>query len=364
LGKLLVIVDATLLHKCGKRVWALGFFYDAAASTKKRSVIAPGNKWVVLGLVVRIPGTTKYYCLPLHAKLQVPGQGKPSEADLARRLVEEVTHWFPDRELLLVGDGAYSAKNLLKDLNAHVTYVGLMRKDAELYELPVTSKRQAKGRRPQKGPRLPAPHQVAWQADQAKGRAAGQTRSAKSRWQWTTIQADAYGHRRTFQVVSLQALWPKVLGDRPVQVVVVRSLEKGFGEVYYFTTDVTASPAWVVETYAKRTGIEALFKSSKQVMDIQRPRHRCRQSVEKLAPWVWLMQSLVALWYLREGHQLPEAKAARKDLGTWETEWSLQHMLRVLRRLTIRQTIKSMSQKEADLREMLDQMENYLFLAA
>jgi hypothetical protein len=76
------------------------------------------------------------------------------------------------------------------------------------------------------------------------------------------------------------------------------------------------------------------------------------------------MQSLVAWWYVTDGHKLPEAKAARKDLGPWETEWSLQHMLRVLRRLTIEQTIEEMSQTKADLRQMVDQLENYLFLAA
>src|SRR5262249_49493212 len=160
------------------------------------------------------------------------------------------------------------------------------------------------------------------------------------------------------QVVAFKALWPKVLGDRPIQVVVVRSLDKGFGDVYYFTTDLDASPAWVVKTYAKRTWIEAMFKNSKQVMDIQRPRHFCRQSVERLAVWVWLMQSVVAWWYLTDGHKLPEAKAARKDLGPWETEWSLRHMLRVLRRLTIAQTIEEMSQTKADLRQMVDQLEN------
>jgi hypothetical protein len=238
-----------------------------------------------------------------------------------------------------------------------VRYVGLMRQDAALYELPVTPPLGTRvGRRRRKGPRLPAPHQVARQADQAA--------SPPSRWLWTGIQVRAYGQERRFQVVAFAALWPKVLGYRPLQVVVVRPLDKGFGEVYYFTTDVAARPAWVVETYAQRTLIEALFKGSKQVLDIQRPRHFCQQSVEKLAPWVWLMQSVVALWYLTEGRQLPEAEAARQDLGAWETEWSLRHMLRVMRRVTLRQTIAHMSPTTADLQQLVDQLENYLFLAA
>jgi hypothetical protein len=316
----------------------------------------PGNKWVVLGLAFRIPTTEQYLCVPLHAQLQLPGKGQPSEADLARRLLDEVASWFPDRRLLLVGDGAYSAKNLLKDLNPRVRYVGFMRKDAELYELPpAVPAGTRRGPRRKKGPRLPAPQQVAKEADQPS--------AGSSRWHWTRIQVDAYGQQRRFHVVAFPALWPKVLGYRPLQVVVVRPLDEGFGEVYYFTTDVTGSAAWVVESYARRTLIEALFKSSKQVMDIQRPRHFCRQSIEKLAPWVWQMQSLVTLWYVTEGCQLPEAKAARRDLGTWETEWSLRHMLRVLRRLTLRQAIAQKSPTTADLQEILRQLENYLFLA-
>lgn len=356
-GELLLIVDATLLHKRGKHVWGLGWFYDPVASTEKRAATASGNKWVVLGLGIAIPGTNKYLCLPIHALLQRPGKGQPSEADLARRMLDDVARWFPERQLLLVGDGGYSAKNLLKELNPRVRYLGLMRGDAALHEPKVAPRpRSTPGRKPTLGARLPGPRDIAQKADAA--------RSAKSRWQWTDIKVFAYGQLRRFQVCSFQALWPKVLGSRPIQVVVVRSRDKGFGEAYLFTTDLEASTAWVVETYAKRTAIEAMFKSSKQVMDIQRPRHFCRQSIEKLAPWVWLMQSLVSLWYLTEGRKLPEADAARKDLGPWETEWSLRHMLRLLRRLTILQTIEQLSQTKADLRQMVDRLENYLFLAS
>ena len=356
-GELLLIVDATLLHKRGKHVWGLGYFYDPVASTEKRAATASGNKWVVLGLGIRIPGTNKYYCLPIHAMLHSPKKGKESEPDLARRMLKDVRKWFPDRTFLLVGDGGYSAKNLLRKLHRSVRYVGLMRSDAALHETKIPPRDPSTpGPKPKQGPRLPSPREIAKKADRA--------RSAKSRWQWTTIEVYAYGQQRRFRVCSFEAVWPKVLGGRPIQVVVCRSLDKGFGEVHLFTTDLDATPAWVVETYAKRTSIEATFKSSKQVMDIQRPRHFCKQSITKLAPWVWLMQSLVILWYIQEGHKLPEAEAARQDLGPWETEWSLMHILRVLRRLTIQQTINGMSRTKADLLQLADQLENYLFLAA
>jgi hypothetical protein len=169
-----------------------------------------------------------------------------------------------------------------------------MRQDAEVDELPPAAPAGKKrGPRRKKGPRLPAPVPMAKEADPAS--------AASRRWHWTRIQVGASGQQRRCDVVTVTALWPKVLGYRPIQVVVVRPLDEGFGAVYSFTTDVTASAAWVVETYARRTVSAAMFKSSKQGLDSQRPRHCCRRSIEELAPWVWQLRSLVTLWSVTAG---------------------------------------------------------------
>lgn len=356
-GELHVIVDATLLHKRGKHVFGIGWFHDPVASTKKRAATAQGNKWVVLGLAVRIPGTDKMLCLPIHAKLHPPGKGKTGEAELARQMLEDVLEWFPGRRLLLVGDGGYSAKTLLGDLDQRVRYVGRMRADAALHETEIPPQPPGKrGRKPKCGPRLPTPREIIRKADRS--------RSPRSRWRWETVTVYAYGEQRQFQVCAFQAVWPRVFGTRVIQVVLCRGLDGGYGDVCLYTTDLEASAAWVVETYARRASIESTFKGSKQVLDIQRPRHWCQSSIEKLAPWVWLMQSVVALWYLTEGRHLPEAHAARRELGAWETEWSYRHMLRLLRRMIIRQTINGTSLTRRELRKLIDQMENHLYMAA
>ena len=98
-------------------------------------------------------------------------------------------------------------------------------------------------------------------------------------------------------------------------------------------------------------------------MGIQSPQHWCQESIEKLSPWVWLMQSTVMTWYITEGRKLPEARSARRRLGNWDTEWSLRHMLRVLRSATLRQAINPISPTKADLYELLRQLENHLNLA-
>jgi hypothetical protein len=355
-GLLYLVVDDTLLHKRGKHVYGLGWFRDAVASTAKRVATASGNHWVVVGLAIGIPGTSKIYCLPIHAMLHLAGKNHKSEATLAKEMLQDILGWFPDRKLVFIGDGAYSANNLLGDLDPRVTYVGVMRADAAIYDPIVPKQSKSKrGRKPEKGPRLPNPKEAVKKADG--------NRNGRGPWTWQTVNATAYGKTRKLLVLSFLALWPEVRGLAPILVVLVRDPLGKFDDKYLFTTDVDADVSWVISTFSWRWSIEVVFKSSKQVMKIQAPQHWCQQSVEKLAPWVWLMQSVISLWYISAGRKLPAAQAARRRFGEWDTEWSLAHMLRILRAAILADTINPKSATKADLHQLLDALENYLYLA-
>jgi hypothetical protein len=356
-GRLYLVVDDTLLHKRGKHVYGLGWFRDAVASTAKRVATASGNHWVVVGLAICIPGTSKIYCLPIHAMLHLAGKNQKSEATLAKEMLQDILEWFPDRKLVFIGDGAYSANNLLGELDPRVTYVGVMRADAAIYDPVVPKQPKGKrGRKPEKGPRLPNPKEAVKKADG--------NRSGQGPWTWQTVKATAYGVTRKLQVLSFQALWPEVRGRVPILVVLVRDPLGKFDDKYLFTTDVNAELSWVISTFSRRWSIEVAFKSSKQVMKIQAPQHWCRESIEKLSPWVWLMQSVISLWYITDGRKLRAAQAARRRFGAWDTEWSLAHMLRILRTAILENTINPKSATKADLCQLLDALESYLNLAA
>ena len=356
-GMLYLVVDDTLLHKRGKHVYGLGWFRDAVASTAKRVATASGNHWVVVGLAIRIPGTNKIYCLPIHAKLHLAGKKQKSEATLAKEMLEDILAWFPDRKLVFLGDGAYSTKHLLGNLHQHVTYVGVMRADAAIYDpLPPKQSPSKRGPKAKKGPRLPSPKEAMKKADR--------NRNGRGPWIWQTVKVTAYGVTRRLRVVAFQAVWPEVLGLRPILVVLVRDPQGKFKDKYLFTTDLNADLGWIIAAFSRRWSIEVAFKSSKQVMKIQAPQNWCQQSVEKLSPWVWLMQSVVSLWYITEGHKLPAARTARRRFGKWDTEWSLAHMLRILRTVILEHTIKPESATKADLYQLLNDLENYLNLAA
>jgi len=356
-GRITLLVDDTLAHKRGKHVWGLGWFRDAVASTQKRVATASGHNWVVLALAYQVPLGGPILALPLVAALHQSGKGHPSCPQLAKGLLGLVLSWFPGRDFTLIGDGAYACKELLLDLDPRVTFVGRMRGDAALFDPVAPPPRKGqRGRKPKKGPRLATPKAAATLADRPGVALGG--------WAWRAVTALVYGCRRQLQVVSYQAVWPRVLGYRPIQVVVVRDPEGRMRDCYLFTTDLRASAQWVIVQFAWRWSIEVLFRASKQVLDIEAPQHFCQESVEKLAPWVWSLQSVIQVWYVTAGKETEEAKAMRQTMGPWDSEWSLRHMVQVLRQAILNATINPNSANEAQLRDMVFCLKNWANLAA
>jgi hypothetical protein len=357
-GCVSLLVDDTLAHKRGKSVWGLGWWRDAVASTRKRVATASGHNWVVMAIAFCVPGTSRVIlALPLLGRLHLPGKGRPSCAVLARQMLDEITGWLAGREFTLVADGAYACKEMLGSFPERVRFVGRMRGDACVYDPKVPRQRKGKcGRKPSKGPRLPSPRDAAKKADRK--------RTQSGDWLWRSVTVTIYGVERTLSAVSYQAVWPRVLGLRPIQIVVVRDVEGEMDDVHLFTTDLGASLERVIEQFSWRWSIEALFRASKQVMQIEAPQHYCQESVEKVAPWVWSMQSVIMVWYLTDGRDLPEAQRMRARMGEWDSEWSLRHMIQVLQRATLNVTINPNSANEPQLHEMIQTLQNWALLAA
>lgn len=357
-GPVTVLVDDTLAHKRGRSVWGMGWFRDAVASTKKRVATASGHNWVVLAIAVRVPFTSLVIlALPVMARLHQPGKGQPSCAELAKQMLAELIGHFPGRRFTLVGDGAYACKEMLGELPGGVHFVGRMRGDAAVYDPRVPPQPKGKrGQKPKKGPRLPSPRDAAKKADRE--------RKAEGDWVWQQVEVTAYGESRTLLAVAYEAVWPRVLGYRPIKVVVVRDPSGRMRDCYLFTTDLQASLNWVIVQFAWRWSIEVMFRASKQVMQIEGPHHFCHQSVKKLAPWVWAMQSVIAVWYITAGHDTDEAKQMRARMGEWDSEYSLRHMLRVLQSATLNATIQPNSSDVAQLLDSLQTLKNWALLAA
>lgn len=356
-GRVTLVIDDTLAHKRGKSVWGLGWWRDAVASTRKRVATASGHNWVLLAVAFRVPGTPVVLALPLLARLHLPGKGQPSCAELAREMLGEVLAWFPGREFTLVADGAYACKEMLGGSPDRVRFVGRMRGDAAVYDPRVPRQSKGKrGRKPSKGPRLPGPKEAAGKADRK--------RAGSGDWLWQAVDVTVYGTQRTLLAFGYKAVWSRVLGLVPVRVVVVRDPAGEMDDVYLFTTEPGASLEWVIEQFSWRWSIEVLFRASKQALEIEAPQHYCQQSVGKVAPWVWSMQSVIMVWYLTAGRELPQAQQMRQRMGPWDSEWSLRHMIQVPQRATLDATIQPDSASEPQLREFIQTLQNWALLAA
>jgi hypothetical protein len=272
-------------------------------------------------------------------------------------MLGEVLAWWPQRRFTLVGDGAYATQVLLVDLDERVTFVGRLRGDAALYDPRVpAAKKGRRGQKAKKGAKLPKPKEAAAKADRK--------RTTTGDWVWQEVDVAVYGCVRWLKALSYEVVWPTVLGYRAIQVVVVRDPSGRMRDCYLFTTELEAELSWVIRMFAWRWAIEVLFRASKQVLDMESPQHRSQESVEKLAPWVWSMQSVLMVWYITAGYESAEAAELRARMGDWDSEWSLRHMIQVLRRAILNATIDPNSANEAELREMANTLKNWVNLAA
>jgi DDE superfamily endonuclease len=105
-----VAVDDTLFKRWGRRVHHVFWTHDGSA--QGRSKIGRGNRWVIAGIVVRLPFCTAPVCLPVLLRLWA-GKGSDSPVTLGAALVALLRDAFPDRVVHGVGDAAYHGSALL-----------------------------------------------------------------------------------------------------------------------------------------------------------------------------------------------------------------------------------------------------------
>ena len=76
------------------------------------------------------------------------------------------------------------------------------------------------------------------------------------------------------------------------------------------------------------------------------------------------VQSVIMVRYVTVGHTSPEAAALRQVMGEWDSEWSLRHTLRVLRRAILDATMNTNSADQAKLGDMVQTLGGRACLAA
>jgi hypothetical protein len=317
-----VAVDDSVFRRSGRKVWGAAWQHDG--SSPARSKLSVGNCFVTAGIVVRLPFLARPACLPVLARLHVPGRGravKPrrqaapaSAVSAAAALVTLLAGAFPGRRIDVVADAHYHGP-ALRDLPATVTWTTRLPKNAVLFA-PAPPPVRKPGRPPRKGPRLGTP------ADLAAAAA------------WTPAAVHIYGRDTAEDLAEVTCLWYGCLDVITVRVILARDAVTTLALV---TTDLAAPAAALVERYAGRWSIEQAFADARHVLGAGEARTRARKAVERTVPFAMLVHSLVITWYARHGHD-PADITARRQAQPWytaKTEPSFEDMLTKLRRVLI-----------------------------
>ena len=231
---LTVAVDDSVFRRSGRKVHGAGWQYDGSAPSPDK--LSFGTCFVTCGIVVHLPFCTRPVCLPVLARLILPGKkarakkskkaapAPGTKVTAAAGLITLLAAAFPGRPIHVVADAAYHGP-AIRHLPPAVTWTCRLRANAVLYDMAPPRPPGTRGRPRRKGDRLGTPGQLA----------------AAARWAPATVQV--YRRDQDMSLASITCLWYGCLDTRTVRVILARS---DAGLLALVTTDLAASAAALI----------------------------------------------------------------------------------------------------------------------
>jgi hypothetical protein len=331
-------VDDTVARHRGPKVYGRGCHRDPTRSSHGITVRCWGHRWVVMAVMVRFPFASRPWALPVLAALfrnrdlcERQGRRFKSWPQLARQLLAVMTHWFPRRRFVLLGDGGFATHELAWFCHRHrrhVTFVFRFYDDACLHALPPARQKRGRGRgRPAKrGARLPCPGQAAAAAD----------RAARATVDWYG------GGRREVELLGAAGGWYRDgRGLVPLRWVFVRDCQGTHRDEYFAATDPTLRPERVVGLYTGRWPIETTFQECREHLGLETPRQRCERSVLRTTPCLLGLFSVVCLAYAAHARRRRRIHVRPTNAAAWyaKAQPTFSDAIATVRRLTWEETI-------------------------
>ena len=291
-GPLVVGVDETLERRQGKMIAPKGIYRDPVRSSHSHVVKTSALRWVCLTLLTPIPWASRVWALPFLSALapserytKERGKRHKKLTEWAWQLLLQVRRWYPEREIVAVADGGYSALGLLdhcRKLSKPITFISRLRLDCALYE-PAPPRYPGQIGRPRlKGERLPNLSVVA----------------EDSSTSWKPIMvANWYGkQKRTIEIVSKMALWYSTgLPAVPLRWVLIRDPLEEFQPQALLCTDLATEPEQIILWFVRRWQMEPTFQEVRQRLGFETGRHWSEMAIQRTAPTLLAVFSVVTL---------------------------------------------------------------------
>jgi hypothetical protein len=331
-------VDDTTAQHRGKRIYGKGRHRDPLRSTRTHNVWIWGHLWVVLAINVTFPFCSRPWALPVLCALYRTKEFNEQEGRrrhktpivLARQMIATLMHWFPQRRLVLLGDGHYASHELARFCyrhRRHLTLVSLFHPRAHLRKPPPPRAKGQMGRRRVRGEKLPSPQDV--------------VKIAKRKRSTVTWYG---GKKRRVEFVSQIAHWYKPAdGLVPVRWVFVHDLDGTHEDRYFYSTDPTLSASRIISLYTGRWSIEVTFQEAKQHLGLATPRNRKDTSVLRTVPCLLGLFSVVSILFQRHSGSGSGGKTPQPYAFPWyaKSEVTFSDALACVRRLLWAETVFS-----------------------
>ncbi len=127
---IVLAIDDTAHRRRGKKIHDPSWIHDGSAPSRNK--LAFGHRWVVAGVVVRLPFRTRPVCLPVACR-RWQGKGSASTVALACQMVTAIAAGLPERRIHVVADAAYHGKQI-RALPEQVTWTTRLPRNATLYQ--------------------------------------------------------------------------------------------------------------------------------------------------------------------------------------------------------------------------------------
>jgi hypothetical protein len=298
-ARIVILGDETLQRRAGKKIVYKGWFRDAVRSTGNKVVTSLGIRWLCLCLLVTVPWSQREWALPF---LVVPVLSEKTAAKLKKThrsgvwwcayLLKKIRAWYPDLEIVFVGDGGFAAVSLVGACQElKVTLVSRLRLDAKLFDFAGEQPKSKRGPKPKKGARQKTLKE--------------RLTDPATRWHKTTIRWYG-GQSKPIEYSSAVCLW-YTEGQAPVPIrwVLVRyeEVNERTGKVSLKAgaflcsdiTDQTITPELILGWFVCRWNIEVTFEEVRAHLGFETQREWSVRAIERTTPCLLGVFSLVVL---------------------------------------------------------------------
>ena len=137
-----------------------------------------------------------------------------------------------------------------------------------------------------------------------------------------------YGKLQTVEYKLCDAQWYRAAGTRLLRIVVVRMTQGRIPARVFFCADTTLCARAILEGYSQRGSIEVCFRNLKQLLGFADSSARKRAAVERTAPFVGIVYSVLVLWAVQHATGLVQRMVPLRPWYTHKQGLSFADILR------------------------------------